>query len=199
MAKIVEKNNKKNEEILEEGKSPGIFQKLFYLVLIPLMFVIAILLVVATITNTNVFEKASEILPFVSQKDDSNASENNSQKIVELQAQIKEKEAEIEQLQTQLDTAKAENENNQAIQDQLRAQIDELQSSTNSTKKEFDEILSTYENMSAKAAAPILVQMSDDEATRILMNMQPEKLSDILSKMSPADAAHYTELIAAKK
>lgn len=70
MAKNRIKEQLKIEEMKEE-KSPGIFQKLFYLVLIPLLFVVAILLVIASFTNFNVFEKASELtnsLPFASDK-----------------------------------------------------------------------------------------------------------------------------------
>ncbi len=49
--------------------------------------------------------------------------------------------------------------------------------------------------MSAKTAAPILVQMSDTESLRIMSSMKPDTLSAIFSKMSPEDAARYTELL----
>ncbi|WP_449442096.1 hypothetical protein [Ureibacillus acetophenoni] len=60
------RTNFENENI--DTKSPSLFQKFFYWVLIPLVFVIAVLLVIASFTGTNVFQKAglSDNLPFVS-------------------------------------------------------------------------------------------------------------------------------------
>ena len=193
----VEKTNNLERIIgAEEEKSPGIFQKLFYLVLIPLLFVIAVLLVIATFTDFNVFEKAYELTNSSSEKTAEEPSVDYNKKIVELEAQIKEKEAEIDQLHSQLDNAKAENDNNVAIQQQLQEKIDSLQQNQTEAKKEFDDILSTFEQMSAKSAAPILMEMSDEEALKILANMQPETLSEIFSKMDPVEAARYSELLA---
>ncbi|RKQ19795.1 MotE family protein [Ureibacillus endophyticus] len=197
MAKNRIKEQLKIEEIKEE-KSPGIFQKLFYLVLIPLLFVVAILLVIASFTNFNVFEKASELtnsLPFASDKKSEEFSLDFDEKIVELEAEIKEKEAEIDQLKSQLDKANLEAENNLAKQQQLQNQIESLEKQQSESKKEFNEILSTFKQMSAKTAAPIIMEMSDDKAIKILSNMDPETLSAILSKMEPKEAARYTELI----
>ncbi len=180
---------------IEEEKSPGIFQKLFYLVLIPLLFVIAVLLVIATVTDFNVFEKASKLTAFSSEESAEESSVDYNKKIVELEAQVKEKEAEIAQLQSKLDSALAENKDNVAIQEQLQSKIESLQQTENEAKKEFEDILSTFEQMSAKSAAPIIAEMSDEEALKILSNMQPETLSAIFEKMDPAEAARYSELL----
>lgn len=191
----IEKTNNVDLVEVEEEKSAGIFQKLFYLVLIPLLFVIAVLLVIATFTDFNVFEKASELTGISDEKKVEEPSEDYNKKIVELEAQIKEKEAEIDQLQSQLDSAKAESENIEAIKQQLQSEIESLQQNQSEAKKEFDDILSTFEQMSAKSAAPIIMEMSDEEAVKILSNMQPETLSEIFSKMDPVEAARYSELL----
>lgn len=199
MAKInkIVKNNQISEGA--EEKSPGFFQKLFAWVIIPLLFVVAILLVIAQFTNTNVFEKASEVLPF----DKKDASPSNTKEIDEeillLKAEIKEKDAEIEKLQRELDDAIAEKENQIAIQKDLRRKIEELESGKLETRKDLKEIVKTYENMSAKAVAPIIAELGDEQALEILSNMKPDKLSQVLAKMEPKDAARYTELLAAKK
>lgn len=49
--------------------------------------------------------------------------------------------------------------------------------------------------MSAKSVAPIITELSDDQAVRILSNLKPDKLAEVFSKMNPADAARYTELL----
>lgn len=198
MAKV--KKQLKTEKIddIVEQKSPGFFQKFFAWFLIPLLFVIAILLVIAQFTNTNVFEKAQEVLPFQKEEPAEKTIDLDS-KVVELQAEIQEKDAQIEKLQSELEAAFAEKENNLAIQEDLRKQIKELENAQQESKKEFQEIISTYENMSAKVVAPIIVELSDEEALKILSNMKPETLSAIFSKMRPADAARYTELLSSEK
>ena len=194
MAKRINFNNEPNDNI--EEKSPGIFQKLFFWFIIPLLFVIAILLVIAQFTNTNVFEMAKSLTNSdVSEEQSSDNPINSGQKIVELEAEIQEKEAQIEQLKEQIDSAKLETRDAIAIQEQLRQQIEELKRSQVEAKAEVDEIISTYELMSAKNAAPIITELSDEQAIKILSSLEPEKVSDIFSKMSPADAARYTELL----
>ncbi|HWK22264.1 MAG TPA: hypothetical protein VNS08_04440 [Ureibacillus sp.] len=182
---------------IHEENSPGIFQKLIFWFIIPLVFIVAILLVIATFTDFNVFDKASELTNFNGSEDvtDNKSPDQNGKKIVGLEAEVKEKEAEIEQLQDELEKAKAENQESQSKQEQLQYEIDKLKSEQNEAKKEFNDILSSFEKMSAKSAAPILVEMKDDEALKILANMKPDTLSAILAKMEPAKAAHYTQLL----
>lgn len=186
--------------VVEEEKKPGFFKKLFFLGLIPLLFTIAILLIVAQLTNVNVFKMADDAinkLPFVSKEEAiiENSSLNEG-KVVELQAEIQEKEAEITQLQSQIDSAATEKDALLVEQERLLFEIEKLKRNQETTQKEFNEILSTFDKMSAKKAAPILLQMSDTEALRILSQMKPDKLSEVFEKMAPADAARYTELLA---
>lgn len=182
---------------MEDVKSPGFFQKFFYLVLIPLLFGIAVLLVIASFTGTNVFEKAKELtgnLPFVtSQEEVPDSTPIDSQKVVELQAEIEEKEAQIVKLQTQLDSANTKNQEALILQEQLEYEIQKLKNDQSAAQKEFTEIISAFEKMSAKEAAPILVQMDSNEALKILMQFKSDTLSKVLSKMSPEDAAKFTE------
>lgn len=195
--------NKIENVVVEESsdKGPGIFQKLFFWVLIPLLFTFTIFLIVAQFTNTNVFQFADGIkdkIPFL-QSEEAEIGENsalNDQKIVTLQAQLQEKEAEISQLQSKVDSSNEEVEALLVEQERLNFEIEKLKRDQEETAKDFKEILSTFEKMPAKSAAPILVQMSDEEALRILSSMKPDTLSAIFTKMSPADAARYTELLA---
>ena len=204
---FVAKKIKENVELQKEGtvvgeKSPGFFKKFFYLFLIPLMFIVAIALILATVTEFNVFKMADdaiEKIPFVGSSDDEKVvvenSSLNEQKVVELQAEIQEKELQITELQSQMDSSAIEKDELLTEQERLLFEIEKLKRNQEETQKEFNEILSTFEKMSAKKAAPILVQMSDTESLRIMSNMKPDTLSAIFTKMSPADAARYTELL----
>ena len=200
---------KRNKNIMEqqveetevETKSPGFFKKFFYLFLIPLMFVIAIALIIASVTEYNVFKMADDVvekIPFIKSDENENIVENsslNEQKVVELQAEIQEKEIQITQLQTQIDSSALEKEQLLEEQERLLFEIEKLKRDQEESQKEFNEILSTFEKMSAKTAAPILIEMSDTESLRIMSSMKPDTLSAIFAKMSPADAARYTELL----
>jgi flagellar protein FlbB len=184
----------------DEQKSPGFFKKFFYLFLIPFMFVIAILLIIAMVTEVNVFKMADDVtekIPFL-QSEDKEVAENgsiNGEKVVQLQAEIQDKEAQITQLQQQIDSAQTEKDELLTEQERLQFEIEKLKRNQEESQKEFDEILATFQKMSAKKAAPILVQMSDAESLRIMASMKSDKLSEIFSKMSPAEAARYTELL----
>ncbi len=189
-------------EMEMEEQSPGFFKKFFYLFLIPLMFIIALCLILATVTEYNVFKMADdaiEKIPFIGSSDDGKTvvenSSLNEQKVVELQAEIQEKELQITELQSQIDSSATEKEELLAEQERLKFEIEKLKRNQEESQKEFNEILTTFEKMSAKTAAPILVQMSDTESLRILSNMKPDTLSAIFTKMSPEDAARYTELL----
>jgi flagellar protein FlbB len=193
----------KDEQFEEYEKKPGFFQKLFFWVIIPLMFAIAVLLIVANFTNTNIFsfaDKAIDKVPFVDSKKEEK-SENptlNSDQIVSLQAEIQEKEAEVTQLQTEIDSKTAENEELTVEIEKLKFEIEKLQRQSNEYQMEFNDILKTYESMSAKKAAPIISAMSDEDALRILSNMKSDTLAELFSKMSAEDAARYTKLLAAQ-
>nr|WP_106784198.1 hypothetical protein [Lysinibacillus timonensis] len=190
-------NQRIEKDNFETDKSPGFFQKLFFWFLIPLMFVIAIVLVIASFTNTNVFEKAKEltnVLPFTSSQEEQPAETVIiDEKVVELQAQIEEKEAEIEQLQAQLDSEMVKNQEALTIQEELQYEIEKLKREQGQAQKEFAEIVSVFEKMSAKEAAPILVAMNESEAIEILSNLNSETLSELLSKMTADQAARFTE------
>lgn len=189
------------EETDVETKSPGFFKKFFYLFLIPFMFLIAIALIIASVTEYNVFKMADDVvekIPFINSDKKEDLVENsslNEQKVVELQAEIQEKEVQITQLQTQIDSSALEKEQLLEEQERLLVEIEKLKRDQEETQKEFNEILSTFEKMSAKTAAPILVEMSDTESLRIMSSMKPDTLSAIFTKMSPVDAARYTELL----
>lgn len=203
MAKKVKKTNEA-EQLTEETKkkSSGAFGKVIMVILITLMFSTAVLLVIAKFNDVNVFDKAKEItagLPFIgdSEKKDLLADDGVlEERVVHLQAEIKEKEAEVFRLQQQLDASAGEKEALLIEQERLLGEIQALQRDQDSSKQKVSEIVTTFEKMSAKSAAPVLINMSDAEAIQILASLKPDNLAAILEKMAPADAAKYTSMLA---
>lgn len=191
-----------SEDVKE--KSPGLFQKLLLWVLIPLLFASALLLIIAKFADINVFDKAKEFtseIPFIGEpkEDDLDGKSPDDSvledRVVSLQAEIKDKEAEVFQLQKKLETADDEKEDLLLKQEELIDEIAVLKRGNEGTQQKFTEIVSTFEKMSAKSAAPVLVNMSDAEAIQVLSNLKTDKLAAILEKMSPEDAAKYTTIM----
>jgi flagellar protein FlbB len=190
--KVVEKI-----QIEQPENKISFFQKFFFWFLIPLVFCIALLLIFAMFTKKNVFEYIDDI-PFISSNDEqqvTNISTQNEEKLVTLQAELQEKEVEVSQLQSKVDAASSEKQELELEIERLNYEIEKLKVSQEEASLEFKEVLSTFEKMSAKKAAPIIVEMSDDEAVRILSNMKPATLTAIFEKMTPENAAKYTQLL----
>lgn len=199
MVKKTKETNTVSKETKE--KSTGIFQILMLWVFIPLLFISAVLLILAKFTDVNVFDKAKELtgkIPFVSEKVEEDAGTDTlvlEERVVSLQAAIKEKETELFMLQSDFDKSAEEKDTLLKEQQRLVDEIARLTSEQDSSKKDFKGIITTYEQMSAKSVAPVIVKMADAEAIRILASLKPDTLAAVLEKMSPEDAAKYTTLM----
>lgn len=197
MAKATKQTAKKGS-FPNEPKNTGFFLKLFLWFFIPVLFALAVFLLISQITNLNIFE---EVKSFTNGKVDSENEKKEEnplvfeERVVTLQAQIQEKEAQIVDLQTQLDSSASEKESYLIEQERLLEEIELLKRQQDDTKRDFDEIISTFEQMSSKSAAPVITNMSDAEALRILTNMKPDILAGIFEKMTPVEAAKYTEMM----
>ena len=193
------KVNKQKVQVEEEEKKPSLIQKLFFWVIIPLLFVSAVLLIVAEVTGTNVFEKAKEITGTSSAdekaKDATKFNANNEKQIADLKAQIQEKDAEVAKLQSEVEDAKSAKSKMRIEKHRLAVQIKKLEKGDSITKAQFSDLVTTYEKMTPKAAAPAITNMKDPDALKILSNLKPDTLAAILEKMPSNKAAHYTELL----
>ncbi|MBA2873990.1 MotE family protein [Thermaerobacillus caldiproteolyticus] len=195
----------KDQEIEKEEKVNKL-QWFLFVIVIPLLFAIALTLVITTIAGVNVFDVAKKYgakVPGVSQLvgETKTTSEQVLKKnIVEQKAtieeqkmKIKELEKEAENKQKQIDSLKQEIERLNA---ELSAkQEEEAQSSSNEAKQTVQDISKMYETMSPKNAAAIISEMSDGDAINILSSLSSDKAAAILEKMTPANAAKYTALL----
>jgi flagellar motility protein MotE (MotC chaperone) len=186
----------------EKEKNPGILQVLLLWVVIPIMFAIAVSLIIATVLDVNVFDKArgwSENLPFVVEKKaEEEASTGDlvlEERVVTMQAEIQEKEAQLFKVQQDLDKSADENEKLLIEQEKLLDEISALVSEKDDSKRNFKEIVTTFEQMSAKSSAPVITKMSDAEAIKILTSLKSTTLAAVLEKMPPEDAAKYMTMM----
>ncbi|MBN8191461.1 MotE family protein [Bacillus sp. NTK074B] len=192
MAKVIEEEKKDSYSRL---------QRFIFIILIPLLFAITFALVIMTFAGINIFEKAQTIssdIPFLAKVIPSNDVEDRKQlqeKIITLNASIEDQKAKMAQLQSELDQKDNSNEQFQATIQQQKEELEELRQIGEENKRAFKEVVSTFETMSAKSAAPVLMEMEDEKAMKILSSIKPDTLADILEKMPPEDAARYTGLL----
>ncbi|PFA67881.1 hypothetical protein CN378_10210 [Bacillus sp. AFS015802] len=194
MAKVIEE---------EKKESHNRFQRFIFIIVIPLLFAITFALVIMTFSGINVFEKAQSLssdIPFLAKvipSDDAVDRKQLQERIISLKASMEDQEAKMARLQSEMDEKDTENEQLQATIQQQKEELAELRQIGEENKRAFKEVVSTFESMSAKSAAPVLMNMEDEEAMKILSNIKPDTLADILEKMPPEDAAKYTGLLSA--
>ncbi|KKB42360.1 MotE family protein [Bacillus thermotolerans] len=184
----------------EEGKGYGVFQWIIFMIVIPLLFALLVTLIVMTVAGINVLEKAKE-LPVISQIMDEESADNgkeNNERVALLKEEAKQKDVKIQELEKELEQSKREVEELLTEKDRLELEIQKMkeQEKEKEEKKAQDRsIISTYESMSPKNVANILVNLTDDEAVEILSEMSTDQQADILEKLPPETAAKYTGLL----
>lgn len=191
-----------DKEIQEKKFKP--FLWFIYVVVIPLLFAITVALIVSLISGVNIFNEAQKLgpkIPVVGKIFPQNtpvANKITEKDLIDLQAQVKDRDAKITQMQAQLDQKDKEILRKQLENKQLQQDIADLTASQNQTKRSLKDIISTYETISPQKAAPIIAKMNNTEALKILGNVKPEILAAIMEKMDPAQAAKFTELMTNK-
>ena len=184
-----------------QAKKARPFQKFLLIVFIPLLFLITVGLIVATAAGVNVFDKAkvfSQKIPIAGslfQKENAQSVKIIEKNVNELQAQLKDRDAEISQLQEKLDNNDKELQKAQLDNSSLQKDNTDLIASQKEAKRALKDIVSTYETISPKKAAPIIAKMTDTEALKILTGVKPEILAGIMENMDPTQAARFTELM----
>ncbi|SDY72048.1 Flagellar motility protein MotE, a chaperone for MotC folding [Evansella caseinilytica] len=171
------------------------------LVLIPLIFisVLAFALINYLGYGDNI-KQALSFLPFIEapadgelQEDDLEGRiaqlehENASQlsEIDELQSMLAQRESTIEELEEQLAEMEAENE-----EENPGDEAEDMEAGA-----DVKDVVRTLEAMSASKAAPIISEMTQDEAVMYLRIMNVDARSKILSKMDPEEAAQLVSLL----
>lgn len=200
----MQKKTETDKEISDKKFKP--FQWFLYVVIIPLLFVITVVLIISLITGVNVFNEAMKMgqkIPVVQSLLPQNTATKISEKdLINLQAQVKDREAKISQLQAQLDQRNQDILRKQLDNKRLQQEIADLNTSQNQklqqSKRALKDIVNTYETMSPNKAAPIIVKMSNPEALKILTSVKPDVLAAIMENMDAAQAARFTELMTKK-
>lgn len=200
---VKRKKNKTPDSFKEERKAGSFFQMLLAWFVIPLIFAIAVLLIIAKVADVNVVEKAKEwtaSVPVLEQKKQDSSTKKDKkileERVVAMKEELKQKEKQLMGIQEDLKKSNAKNEELVLAQEKLQAEILVLQRTNNESKKEVGQLVSTFEQMSAKSAAPVITEMDDAQALQLLSQMKANTLAAILEKMSAKDAAKYTALLA---
>ncbi|GAA0331829.1 hypothetical protein GCM10008967_23060 [Bacillus carboniphilus] len=173
-------------------------QWFLFVVVIPILFALTVGLVLLSFAGVNVFEKAHAIgqqIPGISGmlSEEKASSEIKMEDVVALQGQIKERETQIQRMEAQMQNKDQSISELQSEIEQQQLLIDELRNVQEKSKREFKEVVSTFETMSAKSAAPILIEMDEYVALQVLSTINKDSLASILEKMPPEDAARFAQ------
>jgi flagellar motility protein MotE (MotC chaperone) len=184
----------------QEEKTNSKIKWFFMVVLVPSIFALAVVMVVASVAGVNVYEKAMEVkesIPFLSSSKEETKESNNERedKLTALNEAIKEYKSTIADLQKEVDSKDKAIQKLELEKKQLEQELSALENNQSDDNNEFKNIVKTYETMSAKKAAPIITQMNDKEALQILSVLKPNTLASILEQMNATDAAKYTTLL----
>lgn len=200
---VKRKKNNAPESFKEERKAGSFFQMLLAWFVIPLIFAVAVLLIIAKVADVNVVEKAKDwtsSVPALEQKKEKTSTKKDTkvleERVVVMKEELKQKEQQLMDVQEDLKKSNEKNEKLVLAQEKIQAEILVLQRTNDDSKKELGQLVSTYEQMSAKSAAPVIIKMEDAQALQLLSQMKVETLAAILEKMTPEDAAKYTALLA---
>lgn len=186
----------------------------FYIILLPVSFTLALTGILMTLLGYDVITPALEWgnkIPYVEkvlpdaktdQKVHSAQQPSAEMQIAELNQQIAALNEEIQQKQSEVEAAKKEkeaiieNENKlkQEIVD-MQKQMEEKRITDQERKNKINDLAKLYTTMSASKAAPIIGNLSMEEAVLVLAAMKPAERAAIVSKMNPKQAADLTILL----
>lgn len=188
------------DEDFSNAKPPNKFQLLLLLVFIPAVFILIAAYTVTSLLDIDLAGKVKQAgisIPFVADSKEKESAVSTVKKqeaafteenMLKKNEQIADLEQQLESLQNKMEKIESENE---GLKEDLHASSEE---------KEIDdgkksEIIAVFKEMSGKAAAPVLMNMTEGEAVRIMSQLPPEKVAQILEKMPADTAAKYAELI----
>ena len=165
--------------------------------IIPLFFVILITLIVMTVGGVNVFQYGKEIaskVPGISyilqdEEEEDISIAQYQQEIVDLEAEIKDVNAQMAELESSLISKDEEIQSFKIERQILQQEIEDLKLAQENNRRAFKDIIRTYESISPKKAAQIITALEEEEAIKVLSSIKADKLSAIMEKMDPADAA----------
>lgn len=187
-----------------EEKKSNIIQWIIYGILIPLLFAAVLFIIILTISGINIFEEGKKLagkIPFVGnffeQQSQDDVFLEYEKKIGELEAKLRNEEAAKKKLQNELEEKEEKLKKLELENNQLEKEIEQL--NNQETNNQLSDIVKTYEKMSPKQAALILIEMEEKMAVDILRNLKGETKAAILEKMPPKQAARFTSLLANKE
>jgi flagellar motility protein MotE (MotC chaperone) len=191
------------DEQKQESKKYNKIQWFFVVIVIPSIFAFMVAAIVASFAGVDVWGKTKELsdkIPFVATDKEKVAQqkvEEMEKRVTELNTEIQFRDDTITELETEMDGKEREIQNLTLEKEQLEMQMDELRNVGDSVNEPqtMSEIIRTFENMSAKKAAPIIESMNENNALTILSSLKSDTLAGLLENMSPDVAAKFTTLL----
>jgi len=181
-----------------ESKKYTRFEWFIYIIFFPLVFALALSLILLPLLGYNVFDTAKTMLnsiPYVERliPDNQVTKQVNSKDLI--YNEVINKEKEIEQLKIEIEQKKQEIEKLQNELTNVKKANETKKQSEAERIKEIQTLAQMYSTMDPKKAATILAELTTEEILLIMNNMSLDKRMLILQNMPPAKAAEISVLL----
>lgn len=175
------------------------FQRFLLWVIIPILILVFLGLLIAVTFGIEVGKEAKKIVakvPSFSQMTMGEKQEDVEDYIEQLKEKLTKKESELNKLKGKLEQKEADIERLMLEQSQID---DAYEEKNKEEQQQLKEMVATFEAMTSKRAALILIEMKEDEAINILSHLNSDSLAQILEKMPPDQAARMSQLLTSEK
>lgn len=183
----------------KEVKKLNVFQWILYAGIIPLFFGLILFVIIVTLTGDNGLKEVKNIpvIGTLFEKDEPPLVTNDYKKQLEqYEAKLKESKEKIKDYELQIEKKDQEISTLQEELRHLQENDTDTEGNVVESAKDRKPIVKTYEKMSPKNAAAILIEMNEEAALDILSNVKEDTLAQILAKMPPENAAKFTTKLA---
>lgn len=192
-------------ENVEQEQGYGRIEWFLYIVLLPLLFTVMLAGVLLTFLGYDVVSKVQTVgnqIPLVKNIVPDPKPSTSEGDTVDVQASVdqletanRHKDAQITELQAELEAQKEEFVQLNAQYEALKTERQDQTQSEEEHLKQIRQLSALYGSMSPSKAAPIIENLTLQEAVLVLSEMPLEQRGKILAKMDPKKAADSSILL----
>ncbi|WP_027963189.1 hypothetical protein [Halalkalibacillus halophilus] len=182
----------------KSNKQSNKLQWFLFVIVIPVVFAITLMMVVATIMGVNPIKAAQDFgsnVPVISSFITDPEEEQNEQEVAEYEATVQDQQTTIDNLESQLTSKDQEIDELIEQVNVLEQQLEADEEGRLSRSEATDRLARSYAEMEAERASAIIVEMEQPLALDILEQMNDEQRGEILSGMESSVAANFSNAL----
>ncbi|MET3682137.1 flagellar motility protein MotE (MotC chaperone) [Alkalibacillus flavidus] len=173
-------------------------QWFLFVIVIPIIFAVTLVLIIATFAGVNPIEKAREYgsqMPIVNSFVTSPEEENYEEQLANYEATVQDQEATISEQEATINSQTQEIEELNAQIAQLQEQLEEDQNDQASRDETVSRLTRSFSEMDATRAAEVMTEMEQAVVLDVLAQMNDTARGSILAEMDPELAANLSNAL----